>query len=66
MGASVEPRVACSMAAGLARLARSKEMHRVVITTACPALTSWLGPDVVVFMPSGRVCVNPVQLTPHN
>jgi ABC-type transport system involved in cytochrome c biogenesis ATPase subunit len=41
-------------------------MHRVVITTAHPGLIPWLGPDVVLFMPSGTVCFNPVAVTPLN
>lgn len=66
LGASVEPRVACSVAAGVGRLVRAKAMQRVVITTAHPGLISWLGPDVVLFMPSGAVHFNPVAVTPLN
>jgi hypothetical protein len=54
------------VAAGVGRLVRAKAMHRVVITTAHPGLIPWLGPDVVLFMPSGTVCFNPVAVTPLN
>ena len=63
LGASIEPRAACSVAAGVGRLVRSKGLQRVVITTAHPELIPWLGPDAILFLPSGRVCVNPVPLT---
>ena len=32
----------------------------MVITTSLPELIPWLSPDIVLFMPSGRVCVNPI------
>ncbi len=60
LGASVEPRVACAITASVGRLVRSKGLRHVALTTAHAGLIPWLGPDVVLFLPEGRVCVNPV------
>ena len=60
LGTGVDSRVACSVASSAGRFVRTKELQHVVITTSHPELIPWLNPDIVLFMPSGSVCVNPL------
>ena len=59
LGTGVESRVSCSVASSAGRFVRTEGLQHVVITTSNPELIRWLGPDIVLFMPSCRLCVNP-------
>ena len=59
LGTGVESRVSCSVASSAGRFVRTEGLRHVVITTSNPELIRWLGPDIVLFMPSCRLCVNP-------
>ena len=63
--------MACNVAASAGRLGRKVlEEHRgkhpgtsaiLVFTTSQPELIRYMSPDAVLFLPSGRVCVNPLS-----
>ena len=70
LGATLDARTACNVAASAGRRARNVlEEHRgkhpgtgaiLVFTTSEPELIPYLSPDAVLFLPSGRVCINPL------